>query len=119
MTRKAYANDRTAFADRGEVKSVMSAPVILLVLSAATGLAVGTSFSWFAILISSSALAGLSATALHIAAFDDLPGIAIIATCLTVHQVACVMGVVVARPASEEAKKSRQAAEAKGWHHLK
>jgi hypothetical protein len=54
----------------------MSAAVILLALSAATGFAVGTSFSWFAILISSSALAGLSAAALHIAGFDALPGIA-------------------------------------------
>jgi hypothetical protein len=114
LTSKAYTNDRTAFADRAEEKSVMSAAVILLVLSAATGLAVGTSFSWFAILISSLALAGLSAAALHIAAFDALSGIAIIATCLTVHQVACVMGVALARRASEEAKKSRQAAEAKG-----
>jgi hypothetical protein len=68
--------------------------------------------------VSSSALAGLSAAALHIAGFDALPGIAIIATCLTVHQLACAMGVAFARRASEEAKKSRQAAEAKGWHHL-
>jgi hypothetical protein len=94
------------------------AAVILLALSAATGVAVGTSFSWFAILISSSALAGLSAAALHIAGFGALRGIAIIATCLTVHQLACVMGVAFARRASEAAKKSRQAAEAKGWHHL-
>jgi hypothetical protein len=96
----------------------MSAAVILLALSAATGVAVGTSFSWFAILISSSALAGLSAAALHIAGFDALSGIAIIATCLTVHQLACAMGMAFARRASDEAKKSRQAAEAKGWRHL-
>jgi hypothetical protein len=96
----------------------MSAAVILLALSAATGVAVGISFSWFAILISSSALAGLSAAALHFVGFDALPGIAIIATCLTVHQFACAMGVAFARHASEEAKKSRQAADAKGWHHL-
>jgi hypothetical protein len=96
----------------------MSAAVILLALSAATGFAVGTSLSWFAIPISSFALAGLSAAALHIAGFDALPGIAIIATCLTVHQLAYVMGVAFARRASEEAKKSREAAEAKGWHHL-
>jgi hypothetical protein len=96
----------------------MSAAVILLALSAATGFAVGTSFSWFAILVSSSALAGLSAAALHIAGFDALPGIAIIATCLTVHQLACAIGVAFARRASEEAKKSRKSSEAKGWHHL-
>jgi hypothetical protein len=95
----------------------MSAAVILLALSAATGFAVGTSFSWFAILISSLALAGLSAAALHIAGFDALLGIAIIATCLTVHQLAHVMG-AFARRASGEAKKSSGSAEAKGWHHL-
>jgi hypothetical protein len=109
---------KSAFADREEEKRAMSAAVILLALSAATGFAVATSFSWSAVLISSLALAGLSAAALHIAGFDALPGIAIIATCLTVHQLAYVMGVAFARRASEEARKSRKSTEAKGWHHL-
>jgi hypothetical protein len=71
----------------------MSAALILLALSASAGFAIGTSFSWFAILISSVALAGLSAATLHIAGFDALPGIAIIAGCLTVHQLAYAAGV--------------------------
>jgi hypothetical protein len=103
--------------------SAMTAAFILLALSAATGFTIGTSFSWFAILISSMALAALSAAALHIAGFDALSGIAIIATCLTVHQLVYVMRVALARRASEEAKKSRErrdkTGEARGWPHLR
>jgi hypothetical protein len=91
----------------------MSAAFILLALSASTGFAIGISFSWLAILISSVALAGLSAATLHIAGFDALPGIAIIAGCLTVHQLAYAVSVALARHASEEARKSREAAEAR------
>src|SRR6202140_2023507 len=43
--------------------------ISLLALSAAIGLALGTSFSWLAILVSSVALAGLSAAVLRIAGF--------------------------------------------------
>jgi hypothetical protein len=86
----------------------MSTAFILLALGAATGFTIGNSFSWFAILISSAALAALSAAVLHFAGFNGLSGIAIIATCLTVHQLAFVMGVALARRASEEPKKSRE-----------
>ena len=100
----------------------MSAAFILLALSAATGFTIATSFSWFAILISSTALAALSAAVLHIAGFEALTGIAIIATCLTLHQLAYVVGVALARRASEEVKKSRErhdkTGEARGWPHL-
>jgi hypothetical protein len=84
----------------------MSTAFILLALSAATGFAIATLFAWFAILISSMALAALSAAVLHIAEFDALSGIAIIATCLTVHQLAYGIGVALARCSSEEADKS-------------
>jgi hypothetical protein len=86
----------------------MSTAFILVALGAATGFTIGTSFSWFAVLISSTALAALSAAVLHIAGFDALSGIAIIATCLTAHQLAYGVGVALARRASEEAKKSRE-----------
>ena len=75
----------------------MSAAFILLALGPSTGFAIGTSFSWFAILISSVTLAGLSAATLRILGFDALPGIAIIAGCLTVHQLAYAVGVAFAR----------------------
>jgi hypothetical protein len=68
--------------------SAMTAVFVLLALSAATGLALGTSFSWFAILISSIVLAALSAAVLQIAGFGALSGIAIIVACLTVNQLA-------------------------------
>jgi hypothetical protein len=74
----------------------MSAALILLAASAASGFSIGTSFSWFAIVVSSVALAGLSAVVLQIAGFDALPGIAIIAGCLSVHQIAYTVGVAFA-----------------------
>src|SRR5277367_6290176 len=70
----------------------MSTALILLALGAATGFSIGTSFSWFVILTSSTALAALSAAVLHTAGFDVLLGIAIIASGLTVHQLAYGMG---------------------------
>jgi hypothetical protein len=76
----------------------------LLALSAATGLAVGTSFSWFAILISSIGLAVLSAAVLQIGGFGALSGIAIIVACLTVNQLAYFLGVTLANRGSKGAK---------------
>jgi hypothetical protein len=73
----------------------MTAPFVLLVFSAAIGLALGTSFSWFAILVPSVALAGLSAAVLQIAGFGVMPGIAIVVACLTVNQFAYVMRVTL------------------------
>jgi hypothetical protein len=86
----------------------MSTAFILLALGAATGFTIGSSFSWFAILISSTALAALSAAVLHFAGFDALSGIAIIATCLTVHQLAYGIGVTLAWREAREAKKSHE-----------
>jgi hypothetical protein len=73
----------------------MSAAFILLVLSAATGLVLGTSFSWPAIVASGIGLAILSAAVLQITGFGALFGIAIIVACLTVNQLAYVMEVVL------------------------
>jgi hypothetical protein len=86
----------------------MSTAFILLALGAATGFTSGSSFSWFAIVISSTALAAFSAAVLHFAGFDALSGIAIIVTCLTVHQLAYGIGVTLARRESKEAKKSHE-----------
>ena len=96
LTNRAYKTDGR-LGGSGEEKSGMSAAFILLAVSASTGFAIGTSLSWFAILVSSVALAGLSAAVLQIAGFDALPGIAIIAGCLTVHQLAYTLGVAFAR----------------------
>jgi hypothetical protein len=82
----------------------MSAAFILLTLSAATGLALGMLFSWLAIAASSIGLAILSAAVLQIAGFGALSGIAIIVACLTVNQLAYVLGVMLANRGSKEAK---------------
>jgi hypothetical protein len=86
--------------------SAMTAAFVLLALSAAIGLALGTSFSWLAILVSSVALAGLSAAVLRIAGFSALSGIAIIVVCLTVNQLAYVLRVTLANGGSKGAKNS-------------
>jgi len=82
----------------------LTAAFVLLALSAATGLAVGTSFSWFAILISSIGLAVLSAVVLQIGGFGALSGIAIIVACLTVNQLAYFLGVTLANRGSKGTK---------------
>jgi hypothetical protein len=86
----------------------MSAALTLLALSAATGLVLGASFSWPAIVASGIGLAILSAAVLQITGFGALLGIAIIVACLTVNQLAYVMGVVLANRGSEGVNKSRE-----------
>jgi hypothetical protein len=97
----------------------MTAVIVLLALSALIGFALGMLFSWFAVAASSIGLAILSAATLQVAGFGALSGIAIIVACLTVHQLAYAMGLVLANRRSEGAKKSREphenAAEARGW----
>jgi hypothetical protein len=78
----------------------MSAVMILLALSAIIGFALG-SLSWFAILISNVLLAVLSSAVLQIQGFGALPGIAIVAACLTVNQAAYRAGALLARHRSE------------------
>jgi hypothetical protein len=72
---------------------VMNATFVLLAGSAILGFVLGFYFSWFAILVSGAVLALVSATVLQKEGFGFLPGIAIIVTCLTVNQVAYLIGV--------------------------
>jgi hypothetical protein len=62
----------------------MTIVIVLLALSAATGLALGASFNWYAIPISSPPLALLSAAVLQMAGFGAPSGIATVVACLTV-----------------------------------
>jgi hypothetical protein len=59
---------------------------------------------------------------LQIGGFGALSGIAMNVACLTVNQIANVMGVALANRGTEGAKKSRdhhdKAAEARGWPNL-
>ena len=71
---------------------IMNAIFVLLALSAIVGLALGFYFSWIAILVSGLVLAIVSATVLHNEGFGALAGIATIVVCLTVNQVAYLIG---------------------------
>ena len=70
----------------------MNAILVLLVVSALVGLILGFYFPWGAILVSGLILAMLAATVLQNEGFGFLAGIAIIVVCLTVNQVAYLIG---------------------------
>jgi hypothetical protein len=91
----------------------MKAAIFLLAFSAAIGFALGTSFSWLAILLSSLALATLSAIALQIAGFDGLWGIAYIVVCLSVNQFAYILAAAFVSCASDEGEEHNDSAEVK------
>jgi len=66
--------------------------------SAILGLVAGFFFSWIAILVSGSVLAVLSATVLQHEGFGFLAGIAIIVVCLSLNQIAYLIGTTYASP---------------------
>jgi hypothetical protein len=71
----------------------MNGILVLLAVSAIVGLVLGFYFKWMAILVSGLVLAIVSATVLQKEGFDFLPGIAIVVVCLTVNQLAYLIGV--------------------------
>jgi hypothetical protein len=74
----------------------MNAMFTLLAVSAIVGVILGFYFSWVAILASGLVLAILSATVLQYLGFGSLPGIAIIIACLSVNQMAYLVGAALA-----------------------
>jgi hypothetical protein len=82
----------------GGTRIVMNAIFVLLAGSVILGLVLGLRFSWIAILVSGFVLAIISATVLQKAGFDYLEGIAIIVACLTVNQLAYLVGVSLRGP---------------------
>src|SRR4029077_10746744 len=74
----------------------MNAGFGLLALSAIAGFALG-SLSWLAIGMCGLVLAVLSSTVLHGQGFSALLGIAIVAACLTVNQVAYLVAIYTCR----------------------
>jgi hypothetical protein len=78
-----------------EALIVMNAVLALLAVSAIAGLVLGLYFSWIAILASGLVLAFVSAVVLQKEGFEVLAGIAIIVACLTVNQVAYLIGVML------------------------
>jgi hypothetical protein len=74
----------------------MSALVVVFMLSAIIGFALGISVSYFALAVSGVAFALLSATVLHVQGFSAFSGIAMIVACLIVNQLAYLAGVFFA-----------------------
>jgi hypothetical protein len=93
----------------GAKENLMNAAIVLLALSAVTGFAL-RSLSWLALGACGVMLAVLSSSALHVQGFSMLPGIAIVAACLTVNQIAYVAGVLASQsrpmPTKADAKSS-------------
>jgi hypothetical protein len=71
----------------------MNAILVLLAVSGLVGLVLGLYFSWLAIGVSGVVLAIISAVVLQREGFGALTGITIIVVCLTVNQVAYLVGV--------------------------
>jgi hypothetical protein len=92
----------------------MTVAIVLLALSAGTGLVLGTSLKWYAIPISSLPLALLSAAVLQIAGFGALSGIAIVVACLTLSQIAYVIMGVTPAYMSSGGEPHEKAARARG-----
>jgi hypothetical protein len=90
----------------------MNTVLVLLAVSAATGFAVGTAFTWFAILISGAAIAMIFAAVLQTMGFGAMAGISIIVACLTVNQAAYLLGVdrrrsLIQKQAGDEPREGR------------
>jgi hypothetical protein len=92
-----YRFQKTVLAISGikgiEARIVMNTIFVLLAVSAILGLVLGLRFSWPAIPASGLVLAIISATILQKAGFGFLEGIAITVVCLSVSQVAYLIGV--------------------------
>jgi hypothetical protein len=71
----------------------MNAIFALLAVSAAVGLVLGFYFSWAAIAVAGLVLAIVSAAVLQKEGFGSVAGIATIVACLTVNQIAYLIGV--------------------------
>ena len=80
----------------------MNAIFVLLAMSAILGLALGLRFSWPAILASGLVLAIVSAAILQKAGFGYLEGIAIIVVCLTINQIAYLIGMSLRNQGRED-----------------
>jgi hypothetical protein len=85
----------------------MNAVIILRALSALIGFTLGTSFSWFSIVMSGMVLAAISAATLQIQGFGAVWGIAIVVACLTVNQLAYLAGACLLFQKPTDKKPSR------------
>jgi len=84
------------------VRNVMNSIMVLLVASALVGLVLGLYFGLGAILISGVIIAISAAVILQNEGFGFLAGIAIIVVCLTVNQIAYLIGAALASRGPED-----------------
>jgi len=73
----------------------MNTILVLLAVSALVGLVFGFFFSWVGILVAGLAIAIIAAAALQHEGLGSLAGIAIIVVCLTVNQIAFLIGLTL------------------------
>ena len=81
---------------------LMDAILLLLAVSAIVGLVFGLYFSWIAIAASGLVLAIVSATVLQKEGFGFFSGISTVVACLTVNQLAYLVGVKLAICGSQD-----------------
>jgi hypothetical protein len=80
----------------------MDVILLLLAVSAIVGLVLGLYFSWIAIAASGLVLAIVSAIVLQKEGFGFFSGISTVAACLTVNQLAYLVGVTLAIRGSQD-----------------
>ena len=80
----------------------MDVILLLLAASAIVGLVFGLYFSWIAIVASGLVLAIVSATVLQKEGFGIFAGISTVVACLTVNQLAYLVGVKLATRRSQD-----------------
>jgi hypothetical protein len=80
----------------------MDVILLLLAVSAIVGLVLGLYFSWIAIVASGLVLAIVSATVLQKEGFGFFSGISTVVVCLTVNQLAYMVGVKLAIYSSQD-----------------
>ena len=80
----------------------MDVIVLLLAVSVIVGLVLGLFFSWIAIVASGLVLAIVSAAVLQKEGFSFFVGISTVVACLTVNQLAYLIGVKLAIRASRD-----------------
>jgi hypothetical protein len=108
LFREVYNESSSRGNAMGDEESAMTVTLILLVLSALIGLALGSLSSWVAVVISTVVLALPSAAILRVDGFGVLAVIAIVVGCLTAHQLGYLIGAGTRGPEEARERPSRR-----------
>ena len=101
MLRRTRSPEFAILQDSRSVGRAMIAILIVLAVSPMLGFALGLHFSWIAIVASGLSFAIVSAAILKNQGVDLFSMIEIIAACVAVNQIGCLIG-VVARPSDRQ-----------------